>query len=206
MCNIHTHTYIHPVVLTYVCRSNAPGKKVLSAFAVLLAAAAATAAQQSLSANTQQQALTGTRTTTPNPLPTPTPSLTTTVAAIYMQCKVQKAKGKVKNKSKKTLTISCSSRIKCKCKQQLASIVKSKVCGRWAPPPLARLFVLFPLFIAGINDVGFRLFWSSTGFPRFVLLCFQFLLNQVEIQLICFGFSAAAAKGKYAKRRYNNGR
>lgn len=117
---------IYTVVLTYVCRSNAPGKKVLSAFAVLLAAAA-TAAQQSLSANTQQQALTGTRTTTPSPLPTPTPSLTTTVAAIYMQRKVQKAKGKVKNKSKKTLTISCSSRIKCKCKQQLASIVKSKV-------------------------------------------------------------------------------
>lgn len=74
------------------------------------------------------------------------------------------------------------------------------------PRPHACLVVLFPLFIAGINDVGFRLFWSSTGFPRFVLLCFQFLLNQVEIQLICFGFSAAAAKGKYAKRRYNNGR
>lgn len=197
---------MHPVVLTYVCRSNAPGKKVLSAFAVLLAAAAATAAQQSLSANTQQQALTGTRTTTPSTLPIPTSSLTTTVAAIYMQRKVQKAKGKVKNKSKKTLTISCSSRIKCKCKQQLASIVKSKVWEVCPAPRLPLRALFFLPFIAGINDVGFRLFWSSTGFPRFVLLCFQFLLNQVEIQLICFGFSAAAAKGKYAKRRYNNGR
>lgn len=101
ICVIYTHTHIQPVVLTYVCRSNAPGKKVLSAFAVLLAAAAA--AQQSLSANTQQQALTGTRTTTPSPLPTPTPSLTTTVAAIYMQRKVQRAKRKVKKQKQKNV-------------------------------------------------------------------------------------------------------
>lgn len=65
--------------------------------------------------------------------------------------------------------------------------------------PIARL-LLFLLFIAGINDVGFRLFWSSTGVSRFVLLCFQFLLNQVEIQLICFGFGCGGRKREIRKK------
>lgn len=90
---------IYTVVLTYVCRSNAPGKKVLSAFAVLLAAAAATAAQQSLSANTQQQALTGTRTTTPSPLPH-TDSFPNHNSGCDLYA-AQSAKGKGKTKAKK---------------------------------------------------------------------------------------------------------
>lgn len=113
ICVIHTHTQRHQVVLTYVCRSNAPGKKVLSAFAVLLAAAA-TAAQQSLSANTQQQALTGTRATTPSPNP-PFISFANHNSGCDLYA-AQSAKGKAKKqKQKKTLTISCSSKIKCKC-------------------------------------------------------------------------------------------
>lgn len=91
---------MHPVVLTYVCRSNAPGKKVLSAFAVLLAAAAAaTAAQQSLSANTQQQALTGTRTTIPSPLPH-TDSFPNHNSGCDLYA-AQSAKGKGKSKKQK---------------------------------------------------------------------------------------------------------
>lgn len=99
ICVIYTHTHMHPVVLTYVCRSNAPGKKVLSAFAVLLAAAAATAAQQSLSANTQQQALTGTRTTTPSPLPH-TDSFPNHNSGCDLYA-AQSAKGKGKSKKQK---------------------------------------------------------------------------------------------------------
>lgn len=98
ICVIYTHTHMHPVVLTYVCRSNAPGKKVLSAFAVLLAAAAATA-QQSLSANTQQQALTGTRTTTPSPLPH-TDSFPNHNSGCDLYA-AQSAKGKGKSKKQK---------------------------------------------------------------------------------------------------------
>lgn len=79
----------------------------------------------------------------------------------------------------------------------------SKARGRGARNPTWFCFQ----FIAGINDVGLRLFWSATCISRFVLLffsflffwyCVYFLLNQVEIQLICFGFGCGR-KGKYAK-------
>lgn len=62
-------------------------------------------------------------------------------------------------------------------------------------------------FIAGINDGraaaafgarGFRLFFCR----RFLFFSFYsvcFMLNQVEIQLICFGFSFEYGKAKYAK-------